>query len=167
VGRGVARSGRSGRPPKPTERKRAAGNPGGRKLAEPIAIVPRTDRNPGPPVELERAGTALWSQVWDTAGDWLAPSDVPMVALLAQFADERDRWLSKASEEGVSHTTRHGAIRVHPGVAEARRLETAMISILSLLGLSPSDRARLGLTEVRKLSGLADLLQRRQRELGR
>jgi P27 family predicted phage terminase small subunit len=118
-------------------------------------------------VELERAGTALWSQVWDTAGDWLAPSDVPMVALLAQFTDERDRWLCKASEEGVTHTTRHGAIRVHPGVAEARRLETAMISILSLLGLSPSDRARLGLTEVRKLSGLADLLQRRQRALGK
>lgn len=167
MGRGVARSGRSGRPPKPTERKRAVGNPGGRKLAEPIAIVPRTDRAPRPPVELERAGTALWSQVWDTAGDWLAPSDVPMVALLAQFTDERDRWLCKASEEGVTHTTRHGAIRVHPGVAEARRLETAMISILSLLGLSPSDRARLGLTEVRKLSGLADLLQRRQRALGK
>jgi P27 family predicted phage terminase small subunit len=153
--------------PKPTERKRRAGNPGKRPLPKPIAIVPRADGTPTPPVQLDHAGTALWSQIWDTAVDWLAPSDVPMVALLAQFADERERWLVMATDEGITHTTAHGTIRIHPGVAEARRLETAMISILSLLGLSPSDRARLGLTEVRKLSGLADLLQRRQRELGR
>jgi P27 family predicted phage terminase small subunit len=165
--RGVARSGRSGRPPKPTERKRAAGNPGKRPLVEPLSIVPATDGMPAAPVPLEQAGTALWRQIWVTAGDWLAPSDVPLVALLAQFADERDRWLAQASEEGITHTTRHGMVRVHPGVAEARKLEGAMIAILSLLGLSPSDRARLGLTEVKKLSGLADLLQRRQRELGR
>ncbi len=165
--RGVARSGRSGRPPKPVERKRAAGNPGKRALSEPLAIVPAIDGTPAPPVAFDRAGLKLWGQIWSTGGDWLAPSDVPLVALLAQFADERERWLSQASKEGVTHTTAHGTIRIHPGVAEARKLEGAMIQVLSLLGLSPSDRARLGLTEVRKLSGLADLLQRRQRELGR
>jgi P27 family predicted phage terminase small subunit len=165
--RGVARSGRSGRPPKPTERKRAAGNPGKRKLAQPLSIVPAANGTPTPPVALDRPGTELWHQIWSTAGDWLAPSDVPLVALLTQFADERERWLVKASDEGITHTTRHGAIRVHPGIAEARRLEAAMVQVLSLLGLSPSDRARLGLTEVRRLSGLADLLQRRQHELGR
>jgi P27 family predicted phage terminase small subunit len=153
--------------PKPTERKRRAGNPGKRPIREPLAIVPATDGTPTLPVSLGPAGTELWRLIWNEASDWLAPSDVPMVALLSQFADERERWLAMASEEGVTHTTRHGAIRVHPGVAEARRLEAAMISVLSLLGLSPSDRARLGLTEVRKLSGLADLLQRRQRALGK
>ncbi len=167
MARGVARSGRSGRPPKPTERKRAAGNPGKRPLVEPLSIVLAIDDTPTPPVALEHAGIELWRQIWSTAGEWLAPSDIPLVALLAQFADERERWLVMASDEGIRHTTAHGAIRIHPGVAEARKLEGGMVQILSLLGLSPSDRARLGLTEVRKLSGLADLLQRRQRELGR
>ena len=88
-------------------------------------------------------------------------------ALLAQFADERERWLALTSEQGITHTTRHGAIRVHPGVGEARRLEVAMVQILSLLGLSPSDRSRLGLPEVRRMSSLADLMHRRRDALGR
>jgi P27 family predicted phage terminase small subunit len=167
MARGVARSGRSRRPPKPTERKRAAGNPGKRKLPEPLAIVPAVGELPTPPVELARTGADLWRQVWSTAADWLAPSDVPLVALLAQLADERERWLAQAADEGVTHTTRHGAIRVHPGVGEARRLEVAMIQILSLLGLSPSDRSRLGLSEVRRMSSLADLMARRNDALGR
>jgi P27 family predicted phage terminase small subunit len=167
MGRGVARSGRSGRPPKPTERKRRAGNPGKKPLPTPISIVPAATSTPEPPVELARAGTDLWRLIWNEASDWLAPSDVPLVALLAQFADERERWLTQASEEGITHTTRHGAIRVHPGIAEARRLEASMITCLSLLGLSPSDRSRLGLSEVRRMSSLADLLQRRQRALGK
>ncbi|MCI0633888.1 MAG: P27 family phage terminase small subunit [Actinobacteria bacterium] len=167
MARGVARSGRSGRPPKPTERKRAAGNPGKRKLPKPLSIVPAASGTPAPPVPLERAGSELWRLVWAEASEWLAPSDVPLVALLAQFADERDRWLALAAEEGITHTTRHGAIRVHPGVAEARRLEASMLTCLSLLGLSPSDRSRLGLSEVRRMSSLADLMQRRHRAIGK
>jgi Phage terminase, small subunit len=91
----------------------------------------------------------------------------PKEELLAQFADERERWLAQATDEGVTHTTRHGAIRVHPGVGEARRLQTAMVQILSLLDLSPADRSRLGLSEVRRMSSLADLMQRRRDALGR
>jgi hypothetical protein len=42
-----------------------------------------------------------------------------------------------------------------------------MITIFSLLGFSPSDRARLGLAEVRRMTGLAELLERRRTDLGR
>jgi hypothetical protein len=35
------------------------------------------------------------------------------------------------------------------------------VTNLGLCGFTPADRARLGLTEVRKLSGLADLAARR------
>lgn len=165
--RGVAKNGRSGRPPKPTERKRAAGNPGKRPLPSPVSIVPASDGVPTPPTPLEKAGAEIWRHVWTTAEEWLAPTDVPLVALLAQFADERARWLQLADVEGITHTTRHGTIRIHPGIAEARKLEAAMVQVLSLLGLSPSDRSRLGLQEVRRISSLADLMQRRHREIGR
>lgn len=165
--RGVAKNGRSGRPPKPIERKRAAGNPGRHKLPEPLAIVPTTNGLPASPPDLGPAGLDLWRQIWSTAAEWLAPSDVPLVGLLAQFADERARWLAEAEAEGITHTTRHGTIRIHPGIGEARKLEAAIVQVLSLLGLSPSDRARLGLTEVRKLSGLAELAARRADALKR
>jgi 5-formyltetrahydrofolate cyclo-ligase len=49
-----------------------------------------------------------------------------------------------------------------------RELERQIISQLALLGLSPSDRARLGIAEVKKESKLEELLRRkaeREKEL--
>jgi P27 family predicted phage terminase small subunit len=166
VGRGVARGGRSGRPPKPTERKRRSGNPGKRPLPAPTAIVPGAYGVPEPPA-LQSEGLGLWGQVWAEAGDWLAPSDRPTVELLCRLADERASWLALAAEQGLTSTSRHGTTRIHPAVMEARALATQMITLLSLLGLTPSDRARLGLVEVRKMTGLADLAARRADAIGK
>lgn len=153
-------------PPKPTERKRRSGNPGKRPLPSPVAIVPRAVGVPEPPA-LERAGADLWGQIWTEAGDWLAPSDRPAVELLCTLADERASWLRLAGAEGLTSTSRHGTTRIHPAIAEARALAGQMIALLSLLGLTPSDRARLGLVEVKKMSGLADLAARRTDALGK
>jgi hypothetical protein len=47
-----------------------------------------------------------------------------------------------------------------------RELERQIVSNLGLLGFSPSDRARLGLAEVKKESKLEELLRRKaEREL--
>jgi hypothetical protein len=59
----------TGRPPKPTERKRKAGNPGKRPIREPLSILPAIEGPPKPPESLEDAGMALWDHV-------LAPRDV-------------------------------------------------------------------------------------------
>jgi hypothetical protein len=42
-----------------------------------------------------------------------------------------------------------------------RELDRQLISQLALLGFSPSDRSRLGLTEVKKESKLEDLMRRK------
>jgi P27 family predicted phage terminase small subunit len=109
----------------------------------------------------------LWGQVWADAGDWLAPSDRPTVELLCRLADERASWLRLAAEQGLTSTSRHGTTRIHPAVMEARALAGQMITLLSLLGLTPADRARLGLVEVRKMTGLADLAARRADAIGK
>ena len=153
-------------PPKPTERKRRSGNPGKRRLPPPTAIVPRAEGVPDPPA-LQSEGLGLWGQVWASAGDWLAPSDRPTVELLCRLADERAAWLRLAADEGLTSASRHGTMRIHPGVLEARALAGQMITLLSLLGLTPADRARLGLVEVRKMTGLADLAARRADAVGR
>jgi hypothetical protein len=46
-----------------------------------------------------------------------------------------------------------------------RELDRAIVSNLSLLGFSPSDRSRLGIAEVKKMSKLEELMARKaQRE---
>ena len=82
MARGVAASGRSGRPPKPTERKRAAGNPGKRTLLEPIRS-PRSRRSPDRrrSLSVEQEGCGNIGSPPAEAGASVV--DVPLVA---QFA---------------------------------------------------------------------------------
>jgi P27 family predicted phage terminase small subunit len=158
---------RPGRRPKPTERKRRAGNPGKRRLPEPAQLVPATDRPPKAPAGLQAPGKALWRGVWAEGSGWLAPTDAPLVRLLADNADEREALRSVVEDEGHFFTTPKGYKALHPAVGQLRAVESQMISILSLLGFTPTDRARLGLAEVKTMTSLADLMQRRRRELGR
>jgi hypothetical protein len=51
-----------------------------------------------------------------------------------------------------------GNFRVRSGL---RELERQIVSQLALLGFTPSDRARLGLAEVKKESKLEELLRRK------
>jgi P27 family predicted phage terminase small subunit len=102
-----------------------------------------------------------WRRAWDAGSDWLAPGDVTIVELLCRQIDEIARWQEIVDREGVTFTTRGGMIRVHPAVGQIRELEQRVVTNLGLCGFTPADRTRLGLTEVRKLSGLADLAARR------
>ncbi len=154
-------------PSKPTERKRRAGNPGKRKLPAPISIVPASEAPPTPPEELGKVGAALWRLVWTDGATWLAPSDRSLIAYLCEVADERGRWLALVVTERPTFTTEKGYVGLHPGVSQARACGQEIVRCLSLLGFTPSDRARLGLAEVRRMTGLAELLERRKADLGR
>ncbi len=149
-----------GRPRKPVERQRALGNPGKRPLPAPVRLIPAPERRPAAPRSLGRAGKALWRTVHGTA-NWIAPSDEPLVRLLAEAADERAAWKVLLDLEPLVTTSQHGTRRVHPAVAEIRALERQMTTWLSLLGFTPADRARLALGEVRSVAALADFLDRR------
>jgi P27 family predicted phage terminase small subunit len=148
-------------PPKPTEKKRRSGNPGKRRLPTPVSIVPAQGSAPTPPSRLEQAGSALWVRCWDAGADWLAPGDVSILELVCHQVDEIERWRAIVDRDGATFTTRGGFIRVHPAVGQIRELEQRVVANLGLCGFTPADRARLGLTEVRKLSGLAELAARR------
>jgi P27 family predicted phage terminase small subunit len=154
-------------PPKPSEKKRKAGNPGKRRLPEPVSIVPAQDVPPSAPAGLAEAGSVAWRRAWDAGSDWLAPGDVTILEITCRQLDEISRWQEIVDREGVTFTTRGGMIRVHPAVAQVRELEQRVVVNLGLCGFTPADRARLGLTEVRKLSGLAELAARRADAIGR
>ena len=155
-------------PSKPTELKRLAGNPGKRRLPKtPTAIVAPTTAVPDAPAGLGEVAAGAWARAWQVGASWLAPSDTLMLEQAINLVDDIVTWTAAIEAEGATYQTNSGMWRTHPGVAQLNVLRRELRATLSLLGFSPSDRARLGLTEVRKVSALADLLEKRRASLGR
>jgi P27 family predicted phage terminase small subunit len=120
---------------------------------------------PAPPI-LGAAGVAMWNHVWEAGRKWLSPDvDFTIVRLLCEAADEMDeiRSLLDSGEVARTYTTSNGTIVTHPFVVQLKDLRVQMTSWLAAIGFSPSDRARLGLAEVRVRNELDDL-ERRRRE---
>lgn len=140
----MAGPGRSGRPSKPTEAKRRAGNPGKRALGNgggQLAAVPEVLPDP---IELDPAETL--EAVLEAAKPWLAVTDTTALALLREALEER----TKLRELVI--TTNNSIFR-----KELRELDKQIIVELSTLGLDPTARARLGLAEVKAQTTLDKL----------
>lgn len=141
----------TGRPPKPTERKRKTGNPGKRKLPDLVAVtsLPPQMGTPEPPRPLGAAGEAMWERVWARGRAWMAESDADLLLLTCEQMDERQQLRLKV--------LRDGDWRERSGL---RALDKQIQDALSMLGFTPADRARLGLAEVKARSVLEELRDR-------
>lgn len=157
----------TGRPAKPAEMQRALGNPGHRTL--PTAPLPGdgisgSSSVPEPPFTLGEAGLDLWDHVWHAGRQWLAvEADRTTVQLLCEAFDEyaQIREAFRTGEIERVYTTSNGSYVTHPLVGQMKDLRVQMTAWLSALGFSPSDRARLGLAEVRVRDELDELARRR------
>lgn len=134
----------AGRPPKPVEQKRRAGNPGKRALPSPLAVVPAGSIVPDMPT------VDAMEVVAEHARAWLAPSDQLAMAILRETVEERGEVRDRAMA---------GSFEARK---ELRQLDAQIISMLSALGFDPTARARLGLVEVKRVSKLDELRQRSQ-----
>jgi P27 family predicted phage terminase small subunit len=151
----------AGRPPTPTERKRRLGNPGKRALPDPANVVALPPVADDAPAQLGPAGKAVWELVTQEA-KWLAESDRPTMVMLCEKFDRRQDWLARLeSMEPVLYTDK-GYAYANPLVGMLSTLETELAKLLSALGLTPADRTRLGVAEVKKQSNLEKLLAQRQ-----
>ena len=143
-----------GRPAKPIEQKRLLGNPGKRALPDQssITLIPMAESTPEPTRPLLRYGRELWDKVWDTGINWISPNtDTELLLMTCEMIDER--WnLRVQVMQNNDPKDRRGL----------RELDKAIVSNLSLLGFSPSDRSRLGLAEVKKMSKLEEIIAKRE-----
>ena len=143
-----------GRPAKPIEQKRLLGNPGKRALPDQSAItlIPMAEVAPEPTRPLLKYGKELWDKVWDTGINWISPNtDTELLLMTCEMIDER--WnLRVQVMTNNDPKDRRGL----------RELDKAIVSNLSLLGFSPSDRSRLGLAEVKKMSKLEEIIAKRE-----
>jgi hypothetical protein len=102
---------------------------------------------PTPLRPLATAGMDFWVRIWEAARQWVSPTtDVELVMLVAEQVDER-----------VSLRQRVIANNDPAERRALRDLEKQLVSNLSLLGFTPTDRSRLGLAEVKAATKLEQL----------
>jgi len=149
-----------GRPPKPLEQKRLLGrtpttDSGGRPLPVmgEIVILPQADGTPDFPDELGEAGQTMWRRIWFEGITWISPqTDITL-------AEEACR----ALEDVVAARRRYRATTEPKDAAALVALGKRLDDALSQLGFSPTARSRLGVAEVKRVSAIDKLLERRQR----
>jgi hypothetical protein len=149
----------TGRPPKPTEQKKRAGNPGKRPINDGGDVVPLRSIEGGSTAPLEvpeplrplgRSGSALWHRVWRAGAKWVsADTDIELLQVLCEQIDERAALRVKVLSEPGDWRSRAGL----------RQLDSAVITSFSLLGFTPADRARMGVGEVKGPESTLDQLR--------
>ena len=158
-----------GPPRQPTERKRKRGNPGHQKLpsktAEVIPLHKGVDCDV--PAQFGPAGSEMWATITEFAATWLAESDRQLVLMCCEAADRRAELMASIQDAGSVFYTDKGYAYANPAVGMLQSLEKQLTSWLSLLGLTPSDRSRLGLAEVKAQSKMAELEERKSKQRGR
>jgi P27 family predicted phage terminase small subunit len=159
---------RSGRPPKPIEVHRRNGNPSKKNLpAVPVPefalAVVNDDELPEPPKTLSEFGRAYWLMFWDAGRRHLSEKhDAALIERLCLAFDQVARieqWLGTDVTRWF-YETANGQLVTHPLIKQKSELNAQITAWLSLLGFTPSDRARLGLAEIRVANEL-DQFRRR------
>jgi hypothetical protein len=143
----------AGRPAKPTEQKRLLGNPGKRAMPDEnsVVLLPMVEQTPEPTRPLLKYGQELWDRIWGMGATWVSDkTDVELLMMTCEMIDERWNLRVKVMQNNDS--------RMRRGL---RDLDKQIVSNLSLLGFTPSDRARLGVAEVKAKSKLEELMERR------
>lgn len=155
----------AGRPPTPIEKQKiiAKGDgrrPGGRAVTG--TVVPTNHRGisiPPAPADLGPRGELEWYRIWEAGIIWLHPNeDYHWIEQIARAYDDIETFRKTIEETGliVKGYTKDMLV-ANPLIKEVRMLEATIRKCLSSIGFSPADRARLGLVEVKRQTGLANL----------
>lgn len=109
---------------------------------------------PNPPEALGELGRAVWGQVLTEASAWVSfKLDIFLLGIVCDQFEER-----AALRELVIASPDQPRLRI-----ALRELDKALVSNLATLGLTPTDRARLGFVQVKK-EGKLEQLMRMQEE---
>lgn len=132
----------------------------GRPLAIPQYTIDKRSDAAEMPRGLRTRGKREWLKIW-ASGPWLNPDhDYAWVEQIARAYDDIDVFRRRIDQDGLVVKGSLGQPVAHPLVAEVRKCEATIRQCLSVLGYSPTDRARLGLAEVKARGALEDLIER-------
>ena len=143
---------------KPNEVKRKNGNPGKQKLPDLKNVIALPQIKSTAPIHLSDAGKKLWADVRDMA-PWIATSDGKLLIELCEKMDRKYELQAKMSQSDFVLYTDKGYAYANPLFSMLNTVENDIIKLLSLLGLTPADRSKLGVAEVKAKGKLEALLE--------
>jgi P27 family predicted phage terminase small subunit len=152
----------AGRPPKPTEQKRKNGNPGQRKLPDLKNVISLPPIKGDAPLHLSDAGQKMWADVKAMA-PWIANTDGKLLIELCEKMDKKYELKEKLAATDYVLFTDKGYAYANPLFGMLNTVENDIIKLLSLLGLTPVDRSKLGVAEVTAKGKLAQLLEQQKK----
>ena len=146
---------------KPNELKRKTGNPGQRKLPSLASVTSLPQVTEQAPLHLTNASQKLWADIRERAS-WIGNTDQPTLVLLCEKLDRRAEFIAKLQASDYVLYTDKGYAYANPLVGMISTIETEITKLFSLLGLTPADRSKLGVAEVKAASAIDQLLAKRQ-----
>lgn len=147
----------SGPPRTPREVKRSRGTLRKDRDPAPLAIIPpASSESREVPAQLADEGAKLWRMALDYA-PWLATSDLVNLRLMCEAMDRRSELQALLAESGFVLYTDKGYAYLNPAHGALATTEAQITRWMSLLGLTPADRSRLGVAEVKARSALEQL----------
>ena len=151
----------SGPPPKPSELKRKQGNPGKQKLPKLASVTALQPATAFAPAHLSEQSQQLWHKLRAEAF-WISNTDESNLQFLCEKLDRRNEIIVKLAASDFVLYTDKGYAYANPLVGMLSTIEVEITKLFSLLGLTPTDRTRLGVAEVKARSALDDLIAKRQ-----
>ena len=152
-----------GRKPVPIEQRQRNGNPGQRRIPEPVLVSgrPELDEIAEPPEHLHADAKEFWR---DTVTRLVEVGivdrvDTPVLEMLAtQWA--RVKAAGRAIDAlGYMVVNRHGEVVEHPAVRVEREATKLFMTMAEHYALTPIARTRLGLAELHRRSLQAEIEQ--------
>jgi P27 family predicted phage terminase small subunit len=122
-----------------------------------LSVVPVAPKNLG------KVGRSYWDVLWTGGRRHLSElHDAPIMNRLCRNFDkiyELEDWLG-TDVTNRWYTSPNGQVVTHPAVKQIEQMDAQCTAWMSLLGFTPSDRARLGLAEIRVANELDSYRQR-------
>ena len=145
---------------KPNELKRKQGNPGKRPIKS-LALVTALPASVSPaPAHLSETQKELWDSIKRVAF-WISGTDEVTLQLLCEKLDRRASLTANLQSSDYVLFTQQGYAYANPLVGMISTLENEITKLFSVLGLTPADRTRLGVGEVKARSKLDELIAQR------
>jgi len=123
-----------------------------------LSVVPEV------PASLREVGKTYWQVLWTGGRRHLSElHDAPLMGRLCHNFDtisDLEIWLGSDVTKRW-YTSPNGQVVTHPAVKQIEQMDAQNTAWLSLLGFTPSDRARLGLAEIRVANELDAYRQRK------
>jgi len=112
------------------------------------------------PAHLGSEGAALWEHVVQGAV-WLAETDRPVLLMLCEKIDRREGFRAILAESSPVLYTDKNYAYANPIVGMLSTIETEIAKLFGAIGLTPTDRTRMGLAEVKAKNAFEEMMAKR------